>query len=38
MLSFVIPLIITVVLLIAAVFLYKMLFPPAEDAGQVSVK
>ncbi|PKL46375.1 MAG: hypothetical protein CVV42_16805 [Candidatus Riflebacteria bacterium HGW-Riflebacteria-2] len=38
MLSFVIPLIITAVLLIAAVFLYKMLFPPVEDAGQVSIK
>lgn len=38
MLSFVIPLIITVVLLIAAVFLYRMLYPPVEDAGQVSVK
>ena len=38
MLSFIIPLIITAVLLIAAVFLYKMLFPPVEDAGQVSIK
>jgi len=38
MLSFVIPLIITVVLLIAAVFLYRMLYPPVEDAGQVSIK
>lgn len=38
MASFVIPIFIVVALLVAAVFLYKMLVPPNEDVGQVSIK
>ncbi|KAF1083623.1 MAG: hypothetical protein GQF41_0401 [Candidatus Rifleibacterium amylolyticum] len=38
MASFIIPIIIVAALLIAAVFLYKMLGPPSEDVGQVSIK
>jgi len=38
MASFIIPIIIVAALLIAAAFLYKMLVPPSEDIGQVSIK